>query len=138
MRIQNRQSRLNLFLLLLPILFIITGCVTAKQKKLEAGFQPLTGAELQTLFSQDRTGVFVSEKNGMVTKVNMFKDGSQTATNEKLDDKGHWRIVGDEFGSKWTKIRGGSEEFSTWFPVGDNKYEVYNRGGTFRGVITVN
>lgn len=132
LRIRNPLS--CVFVLLLLILLF--GCVSAKQKKLEAGFQPLTGSELNSIIS-GKKGVYVSSKKGMVSNVEWKANGEQMMSNSKLSDKGSWRIVGDELGSKWTTLRGGKEEFTQWFEVGENKYQVYNRAGTLRGVITI-
>lgn len=131
------QRPITTYLILVTFIVMLAGCVTAKQKKLEAGFQPLSGQELQTLFAETRTGTFASQTHDIVTKVQWFKDGSQKFSNPKRDDKGVWRIVGDEMGSKWQITREGREEFSTWFSIGPDKFETYNRAGVLRGVVTL-
>ncbi len=122
---------------LIVSLLVLTGCVTAKQTKLDLGLKPLNNEQLHELFSNTFSGSFVNDKNKMTTQVTYNKDGSQTLSNRKLSDTGNWRIAGDEYCSKWKIVRKGAEECSSWFKIADNQYEVYSTSGSFVGVLTV-
>ncbi len=138
MKTFNNLSTCITFTVIGGLFLLLTGCVTAKQKKLEAGFKPLSNHELQTLFSKNNDATFVSNKNGMVTSMTYFKDGRQKFSNSKLSDEGNWRIVGDTVCSVWKELRQGAEECTTFFQSADNKFEVYKKTGTLYGVLTFN
>jgi hypothetical protein len=129
--------RLTILLLLICVALFLGGCITAKQKKLDAGMKPLVDQELKYIFSSPIEGKFVSSKNGMITSLHSSPDGSQTFSNPKLSDNGTWRIADGEQCSRWKKVREGSENCFTWFKIADDTYELYQRNGSKHGVFTI-
>lgn len=80
-------------------------------------------ADAETLTAEQVQSVMIGKRidwatpDGRTTGYSMYKkNGSSTLTitaPNKMKDKGTWRIVGDEFCSKWTTIRDGQEACST-------------------------
>jgi len=130
-----RSKSANLLYVFLLAMFL-GGCVTAKQKKLDAGMKPLEEQGLHALFSQPLEATYESVK-GITSSVKYFPDGTQTISNSKLSDTGSWRIVGGEVCSKWTKIRKGFEKCFTFFKLEDGKYEAFQRDGSKDGILIV-
>jgi len=118
-------------------ILLFGGCVSAKQKLLDAGMKPMDNQELTSLFSKPFEANYVSSKNGTTSLVQYFPDGAQKINNPRITDEGTWKIENGEQCSKWTKIRKGAERCTVWFKVSSDKYEVYNRGGSKAGVITI-
>lgn len=135
---KNVSKYLQSILLLIPILFLVGGCVTAKQKKLDAGIKPLNDQGFQALFSKPFEATFISSKNGRTSNLQYFPDGTQKLSNTKITDEGTWRIVNGDQCSKWKTIRKGVEKCGTWFEIADGKYEIYlSPEGSKHGVLTV-
>lgn len=131
------MSRFLAMILLVFVTVSVNGCVTAKQKKLDAGINPMTDEELKTLFSKPLSASYYSTKRGITSKVTYQPDGSQTIENSKISDKGTYTIINGEQCSKWDTIRKGAEKCTTWFDIGNNKYEIYEANGAKTGTITV-
>lgn len=116
------------------LLLLAGGCVTAKQKMLDAGINPLTNEELKVLFSKP-TNVSFSGNNGDAS-IQHSPDGTQKITYQGGSDEGLWRISKGEICGKWKKIRQGSENCNTMFQVEDNKYKLISNKGAVLGTLT--
>lgn len=127
----------SIFLLMLFTLVVVSGCVTAKQKKLDMGASSLSHQELQSLFSKPISGNWVSS-SGKTASVQYMPDGVQKISSTRTTDEGTWRIADGTQCSKWKKIRKGAERCTTWFEIAPKKYEVYSTDGALAGEITIN
>ncbi len=137
MKLESRFVHVpTVFLLVLSLLFI-SGCVTAKQKRLESGLKSLGNTELESLFSKEFKAKFLSYKYDTTSYLHYFPDGVQKIETPKFDDKGVYQLVNGEHCSQWEIIRQGAEKCTTWFKIEDNKYEVFNPDGSKNGTVTI-
>lgn len=118
------------------VLLLLTGCVTAKQKLVESGVQPMTGNEISELFSQP-TNVSYSGPKGSAT-IHHMPDGTQKIDYPGGTDEGNWRVNGDDICGKWQKLRSGSEQCSSMFKISENTYKFFGSDGSYRGTLTFN
>lgn len=119
------------------LLTFVGGCVTSKQKALDAGMKPLDEQGLQSLFAAPFNASYSSSQKNLTSVVQYFPDGKQTISNSKISDEGTWRIKNGEQCSKWKVIRKGAEACTTWIKIADDKYEVYGSNGAKSGVLTI-
>lgn len=126
----------TLFAVGLCLLLLIGGCVTAKQKMLDAGINPLTDEQLIVLFSQPTDVSYIGNKGN--ASIKHSPDGTQKINYNGVSDEGFWRIANGEICGKWKNLRQGSENCSTMFQVEDNKYKLVNETGSVLGTLTFN
>ena len=119
------------------LVLVLGGCVTAKQKKLDLGIKPLNNQELTTLFSKNLDVSFHSYTRGNTISLRYYPDGSQKLESSQISDEGTYTIVNGEQCSRWNTIRNGAELCATFFAIGDNKYESFDRKGSKIGTLTV-
>jgi len=118
------------------LLLLTGGCVTAKQKMLDAGINPLTDEQLTVLFSKP-TDVSYSGNKGNAS-IKHSPDGTQKISYNGGSDEGFWRIANGEICGKWKSIRQGSENCNTMFQLEDNKYKLVSKTGSVLGTLTFN
>ena len=126
----------TLFAVGLCLLLLIGGCVTAKQKMLDAGINPLTDEQLKVLFSKPTDVIFSGNKGN--ASIKHSPDGTQQMSHGGGSDEGFWRIANGEICGKWKNLRQGSENCNTMFQVEDNKYKLVNKTGSVLGTLTFN
>ena len=126
----------TLLAVFLCLLLLIGGCVTAKQKMLDAGINPLTDEQLIVLFSQPTDVSYLGNKGN--ASIKHLPDGTQKISYNGGSDEGFWRIANGEICGKWKNLRQGSENCSTMFQVEDNKYKLVNKTGSVLGTLTFN
>ena len=132
----KRLGNLTMLTVGICLLLLTGGCVTAKQKMLDAGINPLTDEQLTVLFSKP-TDVSYSGNKGN-SSIKHSPDGTQQMTYNGGSDEGFWRIANGEICGKWKNIRQGSENCNTMFQVEDNKYKLVNKAGSVLGTLTFN
>jgi hypothetical protein len=118
----------------LCLLLLAGGCVTAKQKMLDAGINPLTDEQLRVLFSKPTDVSYIGNKGN--ASIKHSPDGTQMITYSGGSDEGFWRIANGEICGKWKNIRQGSEDCNTMFQVEDNKYKLVSKAGSVLGTLT--
>ncbi|MBD3764443.1 MAG: hypothetical protein IE927_06820 [Rhodobacterales bacterium] len=88
----------------------------------------LTGAEIKALLS-GKTGTWQTA-DGKIKGTNAWgKNGVAKVTGnfgKFTEDTGTWRIDGNQYCAKWTKIRDGKELCNPVEVVGKNRYRVGN------------
>ena len=122
--------------LILVTSFSLGGCVTAKQKLIDSGIQPLTGDQLKEMFTKGVKADYVNAK-GQASYVVFHPDGNQTLASSMTNDTGRWSVENDQQCSVWTKIRNGRKGCFTWFKVTENTYELFGTDGTKTGTLTI-
>lgn len=133
----KRYSQLVSIALVTCLALALGGCVTAKQKKLDLGITPMNDQELKSIFSKPIDASYYSSKRNNTISLQYSPDGSQKLISPQITDEGTYTIKNGEQCSKWQVIRKGAEKCTTWFDIGDNKYETYNRDGSKNGTLTV-
>lgn len=123
--------------LFICLVVALGGCVTAMQKKLDLGITPMGNQELKNLFSTHFESSYYSAKRNNTITLQYYPDGTQKLISPTFTDEGTYTIRGGEQCSKWKKIRNGAEKCTTWFDIGDNKYETYDRDGSMNGTLTI-
>ncbi len=118
---------LGLHALLALALLQLGACVSAKQKLLDAGMQPMSSAELQAFFSEKRSTTFSGEKSSGTA--DFFPDGTVQATWKDGSSGGTYSIVDDKFCSKMD-FRKGAEKCTTWFKIDEKTYDLFLSDGT--------
>jgi|SRR6056297_1069304 len=133
----NKSSSWFMCIFYLFISISLGGCVTAMQKKVDAGMEPLGNAELQILFSKPFEADFVSSENGRTIMVKYFPDGSQMMEYDSKNDDGSWLITDGKHCSKWKSARNGAERCTYWFKMAEGRYEIFNTSGSKIGRVNV-
>ena len=133
----KRYSQLVSIAIVTCLALALGGCVTAKQKKLDLGISPMTDQELNSFFSKPIDASYYSSKRNNTIALQYSPDGSQKLISSNFSDEGTYTIINGEQCSKWKVIRNGAEKCTTWFDIGDNKYETFNRDGSKNGTLTV-
>lgn len=137
MRITFNNRNTCLALLLTGSMLLLSGCVTAKQKMLDQGMKPLDKVAYEELFSKPFKASYYSLKRSKTMFLEYYPEGKQIINTGSFSDEGQWRIASGEHCSKWNEIRNGAESCSTWFKVGEGKYDVFDAGGMKTGTLTV-
>ena len=135
--IDNRSvKKLVLASIIISICLYLSGCVSAKQKMVESGQKPLTNQELKQIFTEKKIASYISAK-GRTGKVTYLPDGSQSAVDDKNGKTypGTYYFDGDKYCSKMDH-RGGEVRCTTWFRLGDNKYQLYRDDGSKGATVT--
>lgn len=113
------------------VLLSVGGCVTAKQKMMDAGEKPLTDQELQTLFGSAPTDTEVITHNGNKSYVNHFPDGSQTIRYSGGSDDGKYWIEDGGICGQWQTINNRAVRCSSVFKTTDNQYKLFDAQGNY-------
>lgn len=133
----KHQSQLVSIAMVTCLALALGGCVTAKQKKIDLGINPMSDTELKTFFSKPVDASFHSSTRNNTITLKYYPDGSQKLISPRITDEGTYTIKNGEQCSKWKVIRNGAEKCTTWFDIGDNKYETFERNGSKNGTLTV-
>ena len=133
----NKSSSWSICIFYLFVSISLGGCVTAMQKKVDTGMDPLGSAELQTLFSKPFEADFVSSESGRTFMVKYFPDGSQMIEYGGKNDDGSWRITDGKHCSRWESTRNGAERCSYWFKLAEGRYELFNTSESKIGLVNV-
>jgi hypothetical protein len=115
-------------------LMSLGGCVTAKQKMLDAGINPMTDQEVQELFSKPGEAFF-SDARGRTANINYTPDGIQKMTYPGGADQGTYRVVNGEFCDKWNVVADGVESCHSMFMKSANTYLMIKKDGSETGVL---
>lgn len=119
------------------IALFLAGCVTAKQKMLDAGLRPVNDTDFQSLFSKKIDAEFIDAKSQSSFPISYFPDGKvQTKSSNFNDDGTYWFKNGEQC-SKWEKIRNGKEACYIWFKIAERKYDIYASDGSKDGSLTI-
>lgn len=115
----------------------LSGCVSGKQKLMEAGHKPLTNQEFTTFFSEKRVAQYYVHEKGHSGTVTYLPDGSQSALSDNNGKTytGTYYFEDNQYCSKMD-FRKGEVRCTTWFKVADNKYQLFNNGGTKTVTLT--
>lgn len=127
MKTRNNFNNLIVFSLFVLTVLFLGGCVTAKQKLLDAGMQPLSNSDLQSLFAEQKNATFTNQKSSGTVKY--FPDGRQEATWQGGSGGGTFYIKDGEFCSKMD-FRKGEVKCTTWFKVDEKTYELIRADGS--------
>jgi len=133
MKIRNGFSNLMVLLLFVLTLLLLGGCVTAKQKLLDAGMQPLSNADLRSLFDEQRNATFTNQKSSGTIKY--FPDGRQEATWNGGSGGGTFSIEEGKLCSKMD-FRKGEVKCTTMFKVDEKTYELIRADGSKDATLT--
>ncbi len=133
----KRNPQLVSIVLISLLIVVLGGCISAKQKKLDLGIKPMNDQELKALFSKPMNASFYSNKRNNTISLQYYPGGSQKLIASTFSDEGTYIIVNGEQCSKWKVIRNGAELCTTWFDIGGNKYETFNRNGSKSGTLTL-
>ena len=136
MKTHNLIRKLSILFVLLYSGAHLSGCVSSKQKMVESGKKPITNQELKQIFSEKKIASYISAK-GRTGKVTYLPNGSQSAVDDKNGKTypGTYYFDGDKYCSKMDH-RGGEVRCTTWFKVGDNKYQLYRNDGSKGATVT--
>ncbi|MCP3927788.1 MAG: hypothetical protein GY705_01665 [Bacteroidetes bacterium] len=136
MKIQNSFWSLVQFTTLACILIFLGGCVSAKQKKLDAGMKPIGDQEIKALFSEPFKASFLIHDTGKTVRFAYYPDGTAKFYGTRIDDEGTWHIENGEICFKW-KAKKRGHGCKTWFKIDDNAYEAYRSDGSKSGILTI-
>jgi hypothetical protein len=115
-------------------LMSLGGCVTAKQKMLDAGINPMTDQEMQELFSQPGDASF-SDARGRTAEIHYTPDGIQKMTYPGGYDEGTYSVADGQFCDKWKVVKDGAESCHTLFMTAANTYKLITKEGSDAGVL---
>jgi len=93
-----------------------------------ASAQELTGAQIKELLS-GKTGSWQSVDGKIKGKTGWGADGRGAVTGNFGDfdqDTGKWRVKGDQYCTRWSKIRKGKESCNPVISLGNGSYQVGN------------
>ncbi len=117
------------------VTIVLSGCVTAEQKLLDKGLQPLSVAEYKELFSTKRMAEFYNTKKGRSGLVTFMPDGSQSAVSGGKTFTGTYSFKNNQYCSKMDH-RNGLVKCTSWFKVSDNEYHLFLSDGSMDGKVT--
>ncbi len=109
----------------------LAGCETADQKLIAAGKTPMSGPEIQRLWTSGAT-VRGTHETWTEFTIRHFPDGRATLSwsydSNSGSSEGTWRVKGDKSCKKWDEVRDGAERCWTIYKIGDNKYQSFAEG----------
>ncbi len=109
----------------------LAGCETAEQKLIAAGKTPMSGPEIQRLWT---SGAKVRGTHETWTEftIRHFSDGRATLSwssgSNSGSSEGTWRVKGDKSCKKWDEVWDGAERCWTIYKIGDNTYQSFTGG----------
>ncbi len=109
----------------------LAGCETADQKLIAAGKTPMSGPEIQRLWT---SGAKIRGTHETWTEftIRHFPDGKATinwnADANSGSDTGIWRVKGNKSCKKWDNIWDGDERCWTIYKIGDSQYQSFTGG----------
>ena len=113
------------------ILLSLSGCAPHEQQLQQKGIKTLSQNELEQLFRADRTAKTSIPMGTYVVKY--YADGRQEVDYGRGTDTGKFRIQGNQFCSSWKTRRGGEEECTKFYKVGEKSYELIRKDGSLVG-----
>jgi hypothetical protein len=121
------------FTVAVAILVSLSGCTPYEQQLQQSGIKMLNQGDLEQLFKTDRTAINTVPKGTFTVKY--YSDGRQEVNYGQGTDTGNFRIQDDQFCSRWKTARGGEEACCKFYKVGENKYEMVKKDGSFLGTV---
>lgn len=114
---------------------LMVGCATTEKALQDRGLQPLSGAELRSIYGKPRVGTFTSAQN-FQNEFRIHGDGTYTASWYGGSDKGRYRIDGDLYCTTISVINAGREVCSRVYKVSANELVTFTSDGEYRGRAT--
>jgi hypothetical protein len=118
------------------ILFALFGCTPHEQQLQQQGIKILSQGEFEQLFRTDRTAKTTTSMGTYIVKY--YSDGRQEVDYGRGIDTGNFRIQGNQFCSSWKTRRGGEEECTKFYKVGEKSYELIRKDGSLVGTWEFN
>lgn len=114
---------------------VLLGCATGEKSLVEKGLQPLSEAELKSLYSRTRTISWTNVANNSGTGEYRTGGTAQISWGNG-GASGTYRIVGNTFCAKCANVGGGVEHCQRVYKTAENKYATFMENGEANSTLS--